>query len=252
MGYSLHQKGYVLFNITSKTFFISRDVVFHEYIFPFQTCDSSSPLFPLTSLQTVDHEFLYIPVTEQPLPPFTPSSPVPTEHSPLPTEHSPVPPEHSPIPTEHSPVPPAPLSMPTEASVSPPISHVVSSISLRKSTRVSKPPTWLSDFVCPANSSPSTSLLTGSYPISSCIGYNHLPPTTRHFAISLSSIVEPHSYQMTITDPRWVEAMQLEIQALEANGTWAVVNLPPGKKVIGCKWTSSTLSCRVIYMRRFI
>lgn len=30
--------------------------------------------------------------------------------------------------------------------------------------------------------------------------------------------------------------MQDEIIALEQNGTWIVVDLPPGKKAIGSKW----------------
>lgn len=30
--------------------------------------------------------------------------------------------------------------------------------------------------------------------------------------------------------------MRTEIQALEDNGTWELVKLPPGKRPIGCKW----------------
>lgn len=30
--------------------------------------------------------------------------------------------------------------------------------------------------------------------------------------------------------------MAAELEALECNGTWSIVSLPPGKSVIGCRW----------------
>lgn len=36
MGYTFAQKGYKIYNLESKTFIVSRDVVFHENIFPFK------------------------------------------------------------------------------------------------------------------------------------------------------------------------------------------------------------------------
>ncbi|GMJ02969.1 hypothetical protein HRI_003966100 [Hibiscus trionum] len=169
MGYSLVQKGCIIFNIQSKTFFVSRDVVFHENIFHFNP-DPISPIDPTESSSLTSH-----------------SSIAPDESSPLPDTSS------SPIdPVVSSPLPG------TSSSLIPPI--VSSLIPLRKSTRLSKPPSWLSYLIFSTNPSSSISLLTCMYLISCCINYDHLPSTTRQFAISLSSIVEPHSYQMTITD----------------------------------------------------
>ncbi|GKF32787.1 putative RNA-directed DNA polymerase, partial [Tanacetum coccineum] len=37
-------------------------------------------------------------------------------------------------------------------------------------------------------------------------------------------------------DPRWIEAMKKEIQALEQNKTWTLEELPNGKKAIDSKW----------------
>ena len=41
LGYSPGMKGYKLYNIATKQFFVSRDVVFHENVFPFHNNDSS-------------------------------------------------------------------------------------------------------------------------------------------------------------------------------------------------------------------
>ena len=34
----------------------------------------------------------------------------------------------------------------------------------------------------------------------------------------------------------WKEAMEVEMDALEKNKTWDLVELPLGKKLVGCKW----------------
>lgn len=44
------------------------------------------------------------------------------------------------------------------------------------------------------------------------------------------------SFQQVAADPAWVKAMQLEIDALERNHTWSIVDLPPGKKPIWSRW----------------
>ena len=47
---------------------------------------------------------------------------------------------------------------------------------------------------------------------------------------------EPTYYLEAANDPHWVEAMKKEIHALNKNNTWDTVDLPLGKKPIGCKW----------------
>ena len=41
---------------------------------------------------------------------------------------------------------------------------------------------------------------------------------------------------MAKDDPKWKEAMLEEMKALEKNKTWELVDLPPGKQHVGCKW----------------
>lgn len=56
MGYSSLQKGYQVMEISSGCFFASRDVVFHEDVFPFETIVSSSQ--PIASSSS--HELLLL------------------------------------------------------------------------------------------------------------------------------------------------------------------------------------------------
>ncbi|KAA0068117.1 retrotransposon protein [Cucumis melo var. makuwa] len=57
-----------------------------------------------------------------------------------------------------------------------------------------------------------------------------------HCFSTIISLVEPTSYQEASTDPLWQKAMNDELQALEKTHTWDYVDLPPGKRPIGCKW----------------
>ncbi|XP_075096212.1 uncharacterized protein LOC142174332 [Nicotiana tabacum] len=49
LGYAAHQKGYRLLDLEHRVFFISRDVVFYEDVFPFQSLDIASSDFFLDS-----------------------------------------------------------------------------------------------------------------------------------------------------------------------------------------------------------
>lgn len=56
------------------------------------------------------------------------------------------------------------------------------------------------------------------------------------FLSSIHSYFEPHSYKEVCTDPHWIDAMHIELIALDKNGTWELVQLFAGKNLIGCKW----------------
>ncbi|GAA0158980.1 transmembrane signal receptor [Lithospermum erythrorhizon] len=47
---------------------------------------------------------------------------------------------------------------------------------------------------------------------------------------------EPRSFKEAMKFPQWHEAMKKEIEALEDNRTWSVVQLPEGKKALGTQW----------------
>ena len=59
------------------------------------------------------------------------------------------------------------------------------------------------------------------------------------FAAKLSAIQVPERVDEAIKDPKWMNAMKQEMEALEKNGTWELVELPKGKRTVGCKWIFS-------------
>ncbi|KAD3066473.1 hypothetical protein E3N88_34353 [Mikania micrantha] len=47
---------------------------------------------------------------------------------------------------------------------------------------------------------------------------------------------EPSSYKEAVEDEEWKAAMRTEMESIENNGTWKLVELPKGQKAIGLKW----------------
>ncbi|BBN68958.1 hypothetical protein Prudu_661S000700 [Prunus dulcis] len=52
----------------------------------------------------------------------------------------------------------------------------------------------------------------------------------------LADISVPNSVTKALEDPKWKEAMNEEMRALQKNVTWELVPLPYGKKTVGCMW----------------
>ncbi|XP_075111267.1 uncharacterized protein LOC142181719 [Nicotiana tabacum] len=205
VSYPFGKKGYKLYNLQNKSVLISRDVNFHEVVFPFYLSDSPysipSPLpsspSPIISDPSGPSAF------DVSLPPsFPPSSPISTS---------------SPISAPAS--PPSSFSFtPQSDSSSAHSSHSPISSSLaapRKSTRTHNLPSHLQDYVL------------------------SLPPSfyssTTTTTVAPTAAVEPHSYHQAAISPAWQEAMKKEFKGLEANHIWDIVDLPQGKKPIGYK-----------------
>lgn len=63
MGYYLNKKGYKLLNLETRTFFVSRDVIFREDIFPFKNADDDGPrVFVDVSSDAFNYDPLYGPL----------------------------------------------------------------------------------------------------------------------------------------------------------------------------------------------
>ena len=108
-------------------------------------------------------------------------------------------------------------------------------VPIRRSSRVSQPPKWLQDFAC-NNITMESSTREINYPLFKPEDFQDLKHEYKVSLFNVLSIPEPTSYNQAKDKPRWVEAMDKEIAALEANDTWELTNLLKGKEEISSKW----------------
>lgn len=94
---------------------------------------------------------------------------------------------------------------------------------------MTKQPLWLTDYVVPL---PTKKL----HSMANYLLYNQLSSPHRAYLWVFSTISEPTSFYEACKDGRWIEEIQAEIAALQANKTWELVCLPLGKTRIGCSW----------------
>lgn len=124
----------------------------------------------------------------------------------------------------------SPMHVPSPSSPAP-------SIPPRRSGRLTTMPSYLHDYVC--NSIVLTDL-TGDcflHPFKpTSFSFNSLYFPNQHTLLSISHITEPHSFAQASTHPGWTTVVQEELSALDFNHTWEIVELPPGKRVLPCKW----------------
>ncbi|KAL8089306.1 hypothetical protein AgCh_038927 [Apium graveolens] len=213
LGYPPHQKGYRLLNLLTNQEFSSRDVIFHESIFPYHLAYKSkfmNPVPPSMHIPSCDlNEEIY--VSDTPLSSDSLASPI----------------QHSADPSTHNPDVSSDLEISLHDIESPTL--VSSPVVLRRSTRAHVALNWMQDFVVYKNTKPISNLAN--------------IPIDKSFHCFLSSVTvnqDPASFNEAVTQPHWVTAMNLELNALELNQTWELVTLPPGKYGIGSKWIFKT------------
>nr|GEY97948.1 cysteine-rich RLK (receptor-like protein kinase) 8 [Tanacetum cinerariifolium] len=75
--------------------------------------------------------------------------------------------------------------------------------------------------------------------VSAFVSYDVLSTSSHAFVANLDSILVPNTVGEALAHSGWRAAMIEEMNALDHNGTWALVDLPVHKKAIGCKWVFS-------------
>ena len=214
LGYKSGMKGVILLDIHSKQIFVSRNVTHHEYIFPYKQ-SSSNVSWDYHTHIAQDYEATF--VTNIPSPTETVSDisqpPISTSaNNQIPSPSDTVPP-HSSLPVVH------------------------------KFTRVRSSPSYLKDYICNNFSTLSSKSVNSgiSYPITHFHSFDHLSPSHIIFSISITQSSEPKTYKEACQSEHWLKAMNDELKALTANGTWSIVDLPPNVKPIGSKWVTIKL-----------
>ncbi|XP_075095514.1 uncharacterized protein LOC142173765 [Nicotiana tabacum] len=209
MGYSISQKGYRLYDLKAKRFFVSRDVTFQENIFPFQTMKKGVdlPLF----LEINDAQTITSRAPAQVVAQGTNRDDAGQDATTI-TEPSLDEPAYD---TQLAAVNEHTSDEKLQHDALPIIDLTVPSVQLRRSLRDPKPPTWLKDYICPGKASSSSNCI---YPMSNYLDYSSLSPQYQSF-LAATSEIELVYYVEAIKDPRWFEAMKIEIDALVLNNT---------------------------------
>ncbi|XP_071694344.1 uncharacterized protein [Rutidosis leptorrhynchoides] len=205
MGYSSVKKGYKFYSLDNKSFFISRDVNVHE---------SQQTLSPNDDGRDKSKSS----IGEGSGSKVTLNSSTITTVSDVNVDH-----------TRTS----APTTTPIVETVSP--EGIVSTNkdsysftpSVRRSQRDTAMPKRFNEYVVEGKV---------KYGIEKVINYSKLSKENLCFVSTLNKSVEPSTYWEACKSKHWVDAMNLEMEALHRNDTWELSDLPSDREPIGCKW----------------
>ena len=215
----------------SNSIHVSRDVVFHETIFPFASTSSSSHFSSDSSIDAYHDSFVF----PHSIPDYSFSDSFFQQSLIFPSAESAdtVSANHIPPPSLQSDLPHTTLDLISETDiVFGSVPRPNSPLNLRKSTKPHKPPSYLQDYSCQfVTSKP----LSGEpYDIFACLTYANLSKNYRQFVMAVdSSSPNPTSFSEAVQSFDWRAAMDKEIAALELTNTWTLTTLPPGKVPIG-------------------
>ncbi|XP_071695864.1 uncharacterized protein [Rutidosis leptorrhynchoides] len=237
-GYPSNHRGYKCYDLKSRKFIVSRNVIFVETQFPFATIKPSSPP-NYQSLTDAVHPYFYTPhlfskhSVDSPSPTAhsTDSSPThtttvfPSEFTPQPT--SPTGPSTGPIPTPisptaQSPATQSPINSPHPNSSTPTSTH---------SDHASTVPSGNNNSPTDQNTPPPTRTIITHSMQGIC------KPKVPFNLSSLTSISPiPRIPKDALSDPNWYMAMTDEYKALMDNNTWVLVPQTPHMHVICSMW----------------
>ncbi|KAH0674692.1 hypothetical protein KY284_014877 [Solanum tuberosum] len=224
VGYPFGTKGYKVLSLATRKIHVSRDVVFHESVFPFTSAPKGA------SFDSVSKSLHCIPSSPLSHLPYHFDCEDTSVLLPYSTDHESV----SVMDTR------SPLDTTLPPDVNDPITHIVDeSVLPRKSSRTHKAPAYLNDYHCPTTTPKQH---TSSLSLHALFSNHHhitpdaISPDSQFLLQNVCHDSEPMSYEEAAINPAWQAAMTQEFEALHANHTWDLLPLPLGKRAIGCKW----------------
>ncbi|XP_074299292.1 uncharacterized protein LOC141630360 [Silene latifolia] len=227
VGFPFGRKGWEVYDLDTKQFFVSRDVVFDELIFPYRVdnMDNTTHKHDLFDVDD-DAEFILTDVDVDP-------------HVERVVERA----EETGVADREAAAPGNAIGQLTQQA---------EEVEYGRGKRAHIPWSRYSDdeYVTVGgrvisntekySSSPSdlmpSSASGAPYSLTHFISSDKFSVRHRSFVAAIDGNVEPRSFREAMKDNHWCDAMNHEIEALIRNGTWEIVDLPKGKKAIGNKW----------------
>lgn len=213
IGYPSGQKAYKLYDLDNHKIVVSRDVVFQEHVFPFKMEE-----IPYKNMGYKTSKGEFIAAEDDDVYEFEAHADSNESPSLQQLEEEPV--------------------VAQRDSSSPSIVEEVSSPQVvRRSTRESTLPTKYRDYVMEFGRNQESSQDSSHATMSEASSVLSLMDAkefyNQDYLVSLNNVMnikEPNNFYEAAKDPKWVQVMSEELEALEKNGTWDVVDLPQGKK----------------------
>ncbi|GJU73539.1 putative RNA-directed DNA polymerase [Tanacetum coccineum] len=237
IGFSSTKKAYKVYGLDSKVVFYSRDLKFYETIYPYKMNKSFQNIVFDSSNNKVDTLNFF---NDNQTP--SPNDEGRGLNNSAPNEGGDAHPDHSDGQDEGDAASMGDNSY-SEGNV--PSSSNVDTIrgepenssqvqpDLRRSSRTSKQPARFNDFVVGSSK---------LYGLEKYVTYANLSRSNFCFSTTLNKTTEPTTYDEAIRNPKWIESMNNEIEALLRNNTWTVCDLPKGHRKKTC-WSK----CLEIY-----
>ena len=200
LGYPFGVKGYNVLDLTTSTVFTSRDVIFHENVFPFSASASDFTDPFILGVDTTTEGDLGTFVTPISIPdvPLDSLESFPMSAHPCVTEPISDSSPHDVLSNDSISLESVPIIV-TNPLVDPP--------PIRKSTRVHKTLVYLQDYACTvALASPSTAATShpssSPYDILACLKYSHLVPAYKSYLMNVNGgPLTPQYFSQAVLDP---------------------------------------------------